>query len=164
MVFDSDKKTSSTKFLIRDLKQRNHELLRFGSIAEGDPETDWPQSSRNAAEAVARGDAQVELSVAGQEPKHRLPPIRWPGFARRFAPMLKPQRVCASEIMPTCWRSACDPLQRLSRWKFSICGSAHLTPRMSGAGRKSRESRARTWCAIRSDPIDCRKLTPSSDA
>ncbi|WP_420236973.1 RpiB/LacA/LacB family sugar-phosphate isomerase [Telmatobacter bradus] len=28
---------------------------------ERDPETDWPQSSRNAAEAVARGDAQERI-------------------------------------------------------------------------------------------------------
>jgi len=57
VAFASDERTSLTEFLIRELEQRNHEVLCFGSIAEGDPETDWPQSSRNAAEAVARGDA-----------------------------------------------------------------------------------------------------------
>jgi ribose 5-phosphate isomerase B len=58
VAFASDERTSLTEFLIRYLEQRKYEVLRFGSIAEGDPETDWPQSSRNAAEAVARGDAQ----------------------------------------------------------------------------------------------------------
>jgi ribose 5-phosphate isomerase B len=58
VAFASDEQTSLTEFLIRDLEQRNYEVLRFGSIAEGDPEIDWPQSSRNAAEAVARGIAQ----------------------------------------------------------------------------------------------------------
>jgi ribose 5-phosphate isomerase B len=57
----SDERTSLTEFLIRELQQRNHELLRFGSIAEGDPEVDWPQSSRNAAEAVARGVVQEAI-------------------------------------------------------------------------------------------------------
>ena len=56
--FRHDQRTSLTEFLIRDLEQRNYVVLRFGSIAEGDPELDWPQSSRNAVEAVARGDAR----------------------------------------------------------------------------------------------------------
>jgi ribose 5-phosphate isomerase B len=51
----SDERTSLTEFLIKELRQRNHEVVCFGSIAEGDPEVDWPQSSRNAAEAVVRG-------------------------------------------------------------------------------------------------------------
>jgi ribose 5-phosphate isomerase B len=58
VAFASDERTSLTEFLISDLEQRHYEVLRFGAIAESDPETDWPQSSRNAAEAVARGDAQ----------------------------------------------------------------------------------------------------------
>lgn len=53
----SDERTSLTDFLVWDLERRNHKVLRFGSIADGDPEVDWPQSSRNAAEAVARGEA-----------------------------------------------------------------------------------------------------------
>ena len=54
----SDERTSLTEFLIRDLERRSYDVLRFGSIAEGDADADWPQSSRNAAEAVALGDAQ----------------------------------------------------------------------------------------------------------
>lgn len=57
----SDERTSLTDFLVRDLQRRNHEVLLFGSVADGDPETDWPQSSRNAAEAVARGDAHEAI-------------------------------------------------------------------------------------------------------
>jgi ribose 5-phosphate isomerase B len=53
----SDERTFLTDFLIRDLQQRGHEVLRFGAIAENDPEGDWPLSTRNAAAAVARGDA-----------------------------------------------------------------------------------------------------------
>jgi ribose 5-phosphate isomerase B len=58
VAFASDERTSLTELLIRDPERRNVEVLRFGSIAEGDAEIDWPQSSRNAAEAVARGDAE----------------------------------------------------------------------------------------------------------
>ena len=32
----SDERTSLTDFLVRDLEQRGHEVLRFGAIAEGD--------------------------------------------------------------------------------------------------------------------------------
>jgi hypothetical protein len=39
VAFASDERTSVTEFLIRDLEQRNYEVLRFGSIAEGDLET-----------------------------------------------------------------------------------------------------------------------------
>jgi ribose 5-phosphate isomerase B len=53
----SDEQTFLTDFLIGDLQQRGHEVLRFGAIAENDPERDWPLSTRNAAAAVARGDA-----------------------------------------------------------------------------------------------------------
>ena len=53
----SDERTSLTDFLIRDLQWRGHEVLRFGAIAENDPEGDWLLSTRNAAAAVARGDA-----------------------------------------------------------------------------------------------------------
>jgi len=54
----SDERTSLTDFLIRDLEKRGHEILRFGAIAEGDAEVDWPLSARNAAETLAHGDAQ----------------------------------------------------------------------------------------------------------
>ena len=57
----SDERTSLTDFLIRDLEQRGHEVVRFGAIAENDPEGDWPLSTRNAAAAVARGDASEAI-------------------------------------------------------------------------------------------------------
>jgi ribose 5-phosphate isomerase B len=57
----SDERTSLTDFLIRDLEQRGHEVLRFGAVAENDPEGDWPLSTRNAAAAVARGDASEAI-------------------------------------------------------------------------------------------------------
>ena len=53
----SDERTFLTDFLITDLQRRGHEVLRFGAIAENDPEGDWPLSTRNAAAAIARGDA-----------------------------------------------------------------------------------------------------------
>jgi ribose 5-phosphate isomerase B len=61
VALGSDERTSLTEFLIKELERRNHTVLRFGSIAEGDPEVDWPQSSRNAAEAVTRGDAHEAI-------------------------------------------------------------------------------------------------------
>ena len=61
MALASDERTSLTDFLIRDLERRGHEVLRFGAIAENDPEGDWPLSTRNAAAAVARGDASEAI-------------------------------------------------------------------------------------------------------
>lgn len=53
----SDERSSLTDFLVKDLQRRGHELLCFGALAENAEEADWPLSSRNAATAVARGDA-----------------------------------------------------------------------------------------------------------
>jgi ribose 5-phosphate isomerase B len=61
IALSSDERTSLTEFLIRDLEQRGHEVARFGAIAEGDSEIDWPLSTRNAAEAVARGNANEAI-------------------------------------------------------------------------------------------------------
>ena len=61
IALSSDEKTSLTEFLIRNLEQRGHEVVRFGAIAEGDAEVDWPLSTRNAAEAVARGNANEAI-------------------------------------------------------------------------------------------------------
>ncbi len=155
----SDERTSLTEFLIRELEQCNHEVLRFGSIADGDTETDWPQSSRNAAQAVARGDAQEAIMCCWTGTGASIAANKVAGVARRFVPMLQPPRARASGIMPMCSRSACDRLQRLSRWKFSTCGSTRLMPQTSGTGSKSRESRMRTMFAPRRNSI--RGLNPS---
>lgn len=61
VALSSDERTGLTEFLLGELRRRNHEVLAFGSIAEADPEVDWPLSSRNAAEAVARGDAEEAI-------------------------------------------------------------------------------------------------------
>ena len=123
VAFASDDRTSLTDFLIRDLEQRNYEVLRFGSIADGDTEIDWPQSSRNAAEAVARGDAQEGIAVARPGTGASTPPPRWWGFAPRFAPM--PNRKGARIWNDAkYWRSACDPPQRRLRRRYSTPGTA----------------------------------------
>ncbi len=53
----SDERTHLTDMVIEELRQRGHELLLFGPLAEDDPETDWPLTSRKVAEAVASGRA-----------------------------------------------------------------------------------------------------------
>lgn len=57
----SDERTSLTDFLVRDLERRGYEVLRFGAIAENDPDGDWPLSTRNAAAAVTRGEAHEAI-------------------------------------------------------------------------------------------------------
>ncbi len=57
IALSSDERTELTDFLVRELEARGHTLLRFGAIAEGDPEVDWPLASSKAARAVARGEA-----------------------------------------------------------------------------------------------------------
>jgi ribose 5-phosphate isomerase B len=52
----SDEKTLITDVLIDELRARGHELVLFGPIAESDPQSDWPETSSNAARAVAAGD------------------------------------------------------------------------------------------------------------
>jgi ribose 5-phosphate isomerase B len=53
----SDERTSLTEFLLMELQRRGHEVLCFGALAENAQDTDWPLASRNAALAVARGEA-----------------------------------------------------------------------------------------------------------
>ncbi|MDQ7030065.1 MAG: RpiB/LacA/LacB family sugar-phosphate isomerase [Ardenticatenia bacterium] len=53
----SDERTPLTDMVIEELRQRGHELILFGPLAEDDPETDWPLTSRKVAEAVASGHA-----------------------------------------------------------------------------------------------------------
>lgn len=57
----SDERTSLTDFLIGDPEQRDHKVLCFGTIAEGDSEMNWPLCARNAAESVARSDTQEAI-------------------------------------------------------------------------------------------------------
>lgn len=57
IALSSDERTELTDFLVRELEARGHTVLRFGAIAEGDPEVDWPLASSKAARAVARGEA-----------------------------------------------------------------------------------------------------------
>lgn len=52
----SDEKTALTDVLLDELRARGHELVLFGPIASADAEVDWPQTSSNAARAVASGD------------------------------------------------------------------------------------------------------------
>lgn len=61
IALSSDERTELTDFLIRELQARGHEVLRFGAIADGDPEVDWPLASRNAAQAVVRSDADEAI-------------------------------------------------------------------------------------------------------
>ena len=51
----SDEKTFLTDVLLGELKARGHELVLFGPIASTDTELDWPETSSNAARAVASG-------------------------------------------------------------------------------------------------------------
>ncbi len=53
----SDERTHLTDVVIAELKQRGHEILPFGPLAEQDPETDWPLTSSKGAQAVAHGQA-----------------------------------------------------------------------------------------------------------
>lgn len=57
IALSSDERTELTDFLVRELEARGHTVLRFGAIAEGDPEVDWPLASSKAARVVARGEA-----------------------------------------------------------------------------------------------------------
>lgn len=58
IALGSDERTHLTDLLIEELKQRGHELLLFGPIAENDPEVDWPLTSSHVAQAVADGGAE----------------------------------------------------------------------------------------------------------
>jgi ribose 5-phosphate isomerase B len=54
----SDEKNALTDVLLEELRSRGHELLLFGPLTPGDPEVDWPLTSANVAEAVARENAE----------------------------------------------------------------------------------------------------------
>ncbi len=53
----SDEKSGLTDALLQVLRERGHDILLFGAIAENDPDVDWPLAASHAAEAVMRGDA-----------------------------------------------------------------------------------------------------------
>jgi ribose 5-phosphate isomerase B len=57
IAIGSDDRTHLTDIVIAELKQRGHEVLPFGPLAENDPETDWPLTSSKVAQAVAQGQA-----------------------------------------------------------------------------------------------------------
>jgi ribose 5-phosphate isomerase B len=57
IAIGSDERTHLTDAVIAELKQRGHEVLPFGPLAENDPEGDWPQTSSKVAQAVANKQA-----------------------------------------------------------------------------------------------------------
>jgi ribose 5-phosphate isomerase B len=61
IAIGSDDRTHLTDFLIGELKQRGHDIVPFGPLAENDPEGDWPLTSSHVAEAVASG--QVDEGI-----------------------------------------------------------------------------------------------------
>lgn len=58
IALGSDERTHLTDVLVAELKQRGHEVMLFGPLAENDPEGDWPLTSSHVARAVVRGDAE----------------------------------------------------------------------------------------------------------
>nr|WP_290668443.1 RpiB/LacA/LacB family sugar-phosphate isomerase [Ardenticatena sp.] len=61
IALSSDERTELTDFLIRELRERGHEVLLFGAIAENDPDVDWPLASSRAARAVVSGEADEAI-------------------------------------------------------------------------------------------------------
>lgn len=57
IAIGSDERTHLTDGVIEDVSRRGYEVVLIGALAEGDPETDWPQTSQKVAEAVASGVA-----------------------------------------------------------------------------------------------------------
>ena len=57
IAIGSDERAHLTDAVIEYLKQREHELLLFGALAENDPDVDWPLTSCNVARAVATKQA-----------------------------------------------------------------------------------------------------------
>jgi ribose 5-phosphate isomerase B len=53
----SDERTNLTDTVIAELKQRGHDLILFGPLAENDAEADWPLVSSHTAGVVAAGKA-----------------------------------------------------------------------------------------------------------
>ena len=61
IAIGSDERTNLTNLLMAELRQRGHEVLAFGPLAEMElektAETDWPLVSAEVARAVAAGAA-----------------------------------------------------------------------------------------------------------
>ncbi|HEV8190743.1 MAG TPA: RpiB/LacA/LacB family sugar-phosphate isomerase [Ktedonobacterales bacterium] len=57
IALGSDERTHLTDMLVEDLGERGHSVQRFGPLAEGSDEVDWPLVSASVAEAVAAGQA-----------------------------------------------------------------------------------------------------------
>jgi ribose 5-phosphate isomerase B len=55
IAIGSDERTRLTDAVTEEVRRRGHEIVLIGALAEGDPETDWPQTSQKVAEAVATG-------------------------------------------------------------------------------------------------------------
>ncbi|ARV61362.1 galactose isomerase [Nostocales cyanobacterium HT-58-2] len=53
IAIGSDERTYLTDKVIEELLRRGHEVLRFGALAENQPEIDWPISTSKVAFAVA---------------------------------------------------------------------------------------------------------------
>jgi ribose 5-phosphate isomerase B len=57
IALGSDERTHLTDAVIEDLRQRGHEVLLFGPLAENDPDVDWPLTSSKVGRAVATKQA-----------------------------------------------------------------------------------------------------------
>lgn len=55
IAIGSDERTHLTDAVIEDVRRRGHDVVLMGALAEGEPETDWPLTSQQIAEAVASG-------------------------------------------------------------------------------------------------------------
>ncbi|MBW4677226.1 MAG: RpiB/LacA/LacB family sugar-phosphate isomerase [Desmonostoc geniculatum HA4340-LM1] len=53
IAIGSDERTNLTDMVLEELRQRGYEVIPFGSLAENNPEVDWPISSSKVALAVA---------------------------------------------------------------------------------------------------------------
>ena len=62
IAIGSDERTHLTDAVIEDMRGRGHEVVLMGALAEEDPETDWPLTSRRVAEAVASGAAEEGIA------------------------------------------------------------------------------------------------------
>jgi ribose 5-phosphate isomerase B len=57
IAIGSDERTHLADAVVEEIRQRGHEVLLMGALAEGESETDWPLTSSCVAEAVASGVA-----------------------------------------------------------------------------------------------------------
>jgi ribose 5-phosphate isomerase B len=57
IALGSDEATELTAALERDLRERGHEVVLVGALAEGDDDA-WPSVGRRVGEAVATGDCR----------------------------------------------------------------------------------------------------------